>query len=147
MPIGALSAAHTRVVSDIIALIIPRYPEMDAAAQAQAQCDVTAFVGSQIAGMPSFLRVPYKLALSAFAALPLLRYGRTFTRLDAEARARYLAQWSDAPIGVMRNFVKLIRSCAVLAYFDHPLVMRHLEAEHQTSHAASPSAVPEVAAL
>ena len=147
MPTGALSAAQTRVVSDIITLIIPGYPEMEAAAQVQAHGDVTAFVGSQIAGMPSFLRFPYKLALTAFAALPLLRYGRTFTGLDAEVRAHYLALWSDAPIGVMRNFVKLIRSCAVLAYFDHPLVMRHLEAAHHTAHTASPGAVPAVAAL
>ena len=49
-------------------------------------------------------------------------------RLDPEQSRRYLAAWDRAPIGLCRDFVKLLRSCALLAYLDHPLVTRQLEA-------------------
>lgn len=128
-----LSARNRRIISGIIATMTPDHPKLDGDAHARVHADVTDFVGSQVQAMPSFLRLPYKLALTAFAYLPLLRYRKPFLALDAVTQARYLSSWSDARISVFRDFVKLIRSCAVLAYFDHPLVMQRLEAERHPS--------------
>jgi hypothetical protein len=130
-----LPRGQLRVLAAIIRLITPDYPLTDTAHRAGVQDDVTRYVASQIQGMPGFLRVPYRLALFGFAWLPLLRYARPFGRLPADVQLAYLAFWSDAPLAPMRDFVKLIRSSALLVYFDHPLVMERLEAERRQPHA------------
>ncbi len=129
MATQALPARYTRVLSEIVRLLVPSYPKVDPAVKARVHADVTAFVVSQIEAMPSFLRLPYKLALITFNLLPLFWRGRPFVALPAAAQTAYVALWSDGPIGAMRDFVKLIRSCALLAYFDHPEVARRLDAQ------------------
>jgi hypothetical protein len=119
------------VLRDIVTLVVPAYPELDAATRATVEHDVTRYVASQIQQMPRFLRLPYKLAVVSFNWLALPRYARPFRRLPAERQSSYLALWSEAPFGPMRDFVKLIRSSALLVYFDHPLVRQRLEAERQ----------------
>ncbi len=115
----------------VIALIIPDDPPVDRATRTAVHIDVTAYVASQIQSMPGFLRWPYQLALVAFNWLPLLRYGRRFVSLGPDAQGAYIGLWEGAPLGPMRDFVKLLRSCALLAYFDHPLLMEHLRAERE----------------
>lgn len=132
-----LSRYESRIVADVVRLILPEYPPLDSSVREEVSVDVTSYVASQIRSMPSFLAHPYRLALLAFDLLPLLRYGRTFHSLPYGRKHAYLAGWSDAPIGVMRDFVKLIRSCALLAYFDHPRVGAELEAERQPRAAAA----------
>ncbi len=115
-----------RVVAEIVSLIAPAEFVPDPETRARVQDDATDFVCFQIAAMPSFLRLPYRLALTAFNLLPLLRWGSPFGRLPERARASYLSFWSDGGISVNRDFVKLLRSCALLAYFDHEDVRRQL---------------------
>ena len=118
-------------VAAIVESLVPSVPVLDPATRSTVLHDVTRFVGSQISALPSFLRVPYGLALTAFELLPLLRWGRPFVALDHERRAAWVARWTDAPIGVMRNFVKLIRGCALLAYYDHPALASVLTMESE----------------
>lgn len=133
-----LPRSQLLVLAEIIRLITPNYPLMDSAAQAGTQDDVTRYVGSQIQSMPGFLRLPYKLTLLAFNWLALPLHRRTFRHLRPDAQLAYLALWSDGPFGPMRDFVKLIRSSALLVYFDHPLVMQRLEAERQQALRVTP---------
>ena len=131
-----LSAGRKRTISHIVRLLLPAYPELDAATKSRVHADASAFVISQIGAMPSFLRLPYKLAITGFELLPLARRGRRFHALAEEHQRSYLAFWSAAKIGAMRDFVKLIRSCALLAYFDHPSVAGRLpETEAATTSA------------
>ena len=123
-----LSRTRTTVVAGIIEVVAPVYPDLEQSVQIAVHQDVTRYVASQIQSMPSFLRLPYELALTVFNWLALVPYGGRFIHLPRAAQASYLALWSDAPMSVMRDFVKLIRSCAVLAYFDHPLVAERLAA-------------------
>ena len=118
-----------------MALILPDYPALGVEDRRSVERDVTRYVAQQIHSMPSFLRLPYRLALFGFEALALLRYGRPFRALPPAKRAAYLAYWNDAPIAPMRDVVKLIRSVALLVYFDHALVTQRLEAERQPGHA------------
>jgi hypothetical protein len=115
-------------VGAIVACLVPAYPEVDPTVRAGVLADVTRFVGSQIAALPDFLRFPYGAALTAFELLPLLRWGRSFSALDAARRRAWVDLWTDAKIGAMRNFVKLIRGCALLAYYDHPALAASLRA-------------------
>jgi hypothetical protein len=122
-----LSHGLTATLRAMVALILPAYPELDAAARGRVEHDVTRYVAAQVRSMPGFLRLPYQLALLGFEWLPVVRYGRPFRALPPAARAAYLALWSEAPIAAMRDVVKLIRSSALLVYFDDALVMRRLE--------------------
>jgi hypothetical protein len=118
------------ILHDIVTLILPAWPELDLdeALRRKITGEVTAYVAAQIQAMPRFLRGPYTLALLGFGWLPVLRYGRTFGALPSVLQKSYLAHWSDGPIGPMRDFVRLIRSSALLVFFDHALIIERLEA-------------------
>lgn len=126
-----LSHRETGVLRGIVTLVLPAYPDLDEGARGAVERDVTDYVSTQIASMPSFLRLPYRLALLGFALLPLIRYGRSFKGLPEDRKASYFAWWNDARFSPMRDFVKLIRSTALLVYFDHPLVRERLDREGQ----------------
>jgi hypothetical protein len=132
-----LSSNQRRVVSEIIRLITPLFPGLETHIQASVHADVTDFVASQVEAMPSFLRLPYMLAITTFHLLPIVRYGTHFLGLEQEAKAAYLSFWSNGKIGAMRDFIKLIRSCAVLAYFDHADIRRQLDADRLRSAAVA----------
>jgi len=110
----------------MLRLITPEVAGLDAGVRARVHEDVVAHVVTQIEQMPSILALPYRLALWAFGLLPVLRYGRTFLGLTPPRQAVYLSSWSNAVIAPARDFIKLIRSCALLAYFDHPQVCEAL---------------------
>jgi hypothetical protein len=117
---SSLSPARHATVAALVRLLLP---EPDArGVSRQVESDVVGFVTSQIEALPAFLGPPYRLAIAAFDWLPALRHGRRFTHLEASAARRWLSLWSDGPIPLARDFVKLVRSCALLAYYDHPEV-------------------------
>src|SRR5262245_43507470 len=128
-----LSALERRTVASIVALVIPEFPRLEAPVHARVHDDVCRYVLEQIGSMAAFLAGPYRMAILGFEALPVFRYGRTFHALSRPRQHTYLSLWSAAPLGAMRDFVKLIRSCALLAYFDHPDVRRALEVETAVS--------------
>lgn len=109
--------------------MLPPRPPLSVAVRARVSADTMAFVAAQVEMLPSFLGVPYRLALMAFDVLPVLRHGRAFRFLDAPDKAAHLARWEHARLAPFRNFVKLIRSCALLAYYDHPDVLEALRAQ------------------
>jgi gluconate 2-dehydrogenase subunit 3-like protein len=131
-----LGTQATNVIARLVGLLAPQYPTLDTLTRSGVERDVSAFVGSQIQSMPSFLRLPYRIALVAFNWLAILRYGNTFVSLTDDRATAYLTLWSNEGLGLNRDFVKLIRSCALLAYFDHPAVRTEFEAAHAPQPAA-----------
>ncbi len=129
--VSGLGHLLTAILRDIVRLILPAFPEIDCPARKTVEHDVTRYLAVQIQAMPGYLRLPYKLALLGFGLLPFVRYGRCFRGLPASKQASYLALWNDAPVLPMRDFVKLIRSSALLVYFDHFLVIEGLEAQRR----------------
>ncbi len=123
----SLQERQSHVVARLVRLITPSYPDLDSATRDTVERDVTVFVSAQIGAMPTFLQWPYRLALLGFNWLPLARYGRLFVHLGDDRAAAYVTLWSERGLGVMRDFIKLIRSCALLAYFDHPQVRACLD--------------------
>lgn len=131
MRFGHLSETQERVLAGIALLLAPAEPKLDERTQGCVSRYVNRFVSLQVENIPNYLRVPYLIAITAFQWLPVLRYGRRFLDLPIEAQRSYLALWSDGPLAPMRDFVRLIRGCALLAYFDHPDVRGALEAGRQ----------------
>lgn len=128
MMLRALSAAEQRILDSIVERLLPDYPLLSQSHAVVARREVAEFVRFQIAHLPAHFLAPYRAALVAFESLALLRYRSRFTRLPPSLQQQYLSFWSTAPFAACRNFVKLIRSCALLAYFDHPLVSEQLRA-------------------
>ena len=122
-----LTRQRDAIVTAIVADLLPADPVLGPVDRAAVAADVVAFVVAQVHGLPDFLRLPYGVAAFAFDGLPILRWGQPFRMLDGGRRGAYLAFWTTAPLGAMRNFVKLLRSCALLAYYDHPIVRARLE--------------------
>lgn len=126
------------IIRVIVVDLLPAHPALDPGDRAAVAGDVVAFVVAQVQGLPEFLRIPYGAASFAFEGLAILRWGRTFRMLDGARRQAYVARWAGSPLGAPRNFIKLIRSCTLLAYYDHPTVRARLE--ESLAPAADPSA-------
>jgi hypothetical protein len=122
-----------RVLAGIVDTLLPSAPALQPEARTRVAAAATRFVVVEVESIPTFLRLPYLLAIVGFQLVSLLRYGLPFTRLSAEKQRAYVALWTDSPIGVMRDFLKLIRGCSLLAYFDHPEVRFLLEQGRQTA--------------
>lgn len=116
------------LLAAIVRALLPPSPALPAAEQAAVAADVVTTVSMQIAAMPSLLRVPYRGALVAFDLLPLVRFGRPFRALDDARQRAWLAAWDERGIGPTRAVVKLVRSCTLFAWFDHPRVGPALDA-------------------
>ena len=109
--------------------LLPSFPPLGDAERKETERDLAAFLEAQLSEMPRYLALPFQLALFGFEWLPLLRYGRRYTALPRETQGRVVRAWADSPIGAMRNFVKLLRTCALFAWLDHPVVAARLESE------------------
>lgn len=127
--IGVPRTVTTSVVSALVVLLLPDYPHVDAVVRHKLLADVAAYVVSQIEAMPRFLRLPYRVMLALFEVLPVLRFGNRFSALPLHQQASCLTWWAMVPLPPVRDFLKLIRSSALLVYFDHPLLQPYLEDE------------------
>jgi hypothetical protein len=107
--------------------LYPKEPLLTAGEKAQVEEKVVSYLAGQILAMPVYLKIPYLLALHVFNYFSFFRFGLPFTVIDQEKQGKYVRLWSRSPIGLMRDFIKLIRSCVLLAYLDHPLVLQELE--------------------
>jgi hypothetical protein len=90
--------------------------------------DVTDFVARQIAAMPVWLRAGYRVGLVAFEWLAVFSAGGPFRDLDAAAQRRYVAGWDESGFAPFADFIRPLRCCALLRYFDDPRVRREIEA-------------------
>lgn len=130
-------------VDGIVRVVLPDFPSLDPDLRGAVERDVSQYVIRLIRSLPSFLRLPYSLVTFAFEWCAVLRHGRRFRSLPPDDRSSYVTRWSAAPVRPMRDFVRLIRGSALLAYFDHALVTEKLAEERQ---GALASAQPRSAA-
>jgi hypothetical protein len=118
-----------RILSAAASPMLPRYPQLSESDRSRVLHGLDLFLVEQVFAMPRYMLMPYLVALEVFEILPILRRGRPFSSLAAEDRGVIVARWSSSPLGPMRDLLKLIRSCALLYYLDHPIVERRLEEE------------------
>lgn len=109
--------------------LLPSFPPLAPEERSRVEDDLERFLADQLAGMPGHLRLGVRAALTAFAWLPLLRWGRPYAALPPPTQQRIVARWSASRIGPRRDLIRLLRSLAVFFYLDHPAVVARLEAE------------------
>jgi len=122
-----VSGRHHRLLAHIIEPLLPSEPPLAREVREAVREAVVGFVGAQIAGMPAHFRLPYRVAMVGFNWLAVRQYGRRFVNLDAAKQADYVSVWIHSTLGVKRDFIKLIRSCALLRFYDHPAVLAAME--------------------
>ncbi len=109
--------------------LIPDEPVLDRDQAVRVEQDVLEFVLAELQAMPLYLWIPYNCALVCFNVLAVCRYGSTFLGLDQERQRAYVQSWTGSGMRLKRDMIRLIRSCVLLSYLDHPLVLARLEQE------------------
>ena len=111
---------------DILALIVcslmPEDPHLADSERNKVESDVVQFVNNQITSLPAYLRIPFKILISIFNCFAIFVCGNVFYNLNKKSQIDYLNLWTNSGLKPMRDFIKLMRSCTLLQYYDHPLV-------------------------
>jgi hypothetical protein len=81
---------------------------------------VEAIVERALAPRPPRLRRQLVVLIRLLQWLPVLRYGRPFTALDAARRTRFLGQIQDAPLLLLRRGFWGLRTLALMGYYARP---------------------------
>ncbi len=113
------------------AVVFTIVPE-SAALDNQGWQDLDRVVEALLRGRPESLKRQLRLFLSAIQWLPVLRYGRRFTRLNPAARARVLEHLQNDRIRKIRVGFWGLRSIVLAGYYGRP------EAARAIGYAASP---------
>jgi hypothetical protein len=127
---------HPELLKHLARPLLPIEPPLSPEARCVVEGDVAAFLFAQIGSMPTYLRLPYEIALLVFNLLAAVPFGQPYQQLDPARQQRYLELWSGSPLRLGRDLIRLIRSCALLQFMDHPCVLARLAPELAEEHAA-----------
>ena len=88
---------------------------------------VADFMQGEIRNLSKKIQVLFAIGMFGFNLIISLRYFSRFASLTLTARRRIFNSWAYSRIPVQRQLFKLIRSTALLAFFEHPAVTAALE--------------------
>ena len=80
--------------------------------------ELEAIVEDYLSRRPAALRRQLRLFIRVLQLLPLARYGKPFTGLDPERRARFLGAVQDSPVLLIRRGFWGLRTMAYLGYYS-----------------------------
>ncbi|HVN03588.1 MAG TPA: hypothetical protein VMT86_04165 [Bryobacteraceae bacterium] len=118
MPL-ALDLATFRAV---VTTIVPESSALDE----QGWRDFDQVVEALLRGRPESLKRQLRLFLRAVEWLPVIRYGRTFSRLHPDARVRILAHLQNDPIQKIRVGFWGLRTIVLAGYYGRHAAAREL---------------------
>jgi glycosyltransferase 2 family protein len=109
----------SRLLRAIVEAVLPEPPPAVAD-------DVAVFVAGQVQALPRRLRLAFAAGLVTFDLASRLRHPRGFAAQPRATRVALVESWAfgDWPQG--RKLFRLVRSIALLAYYEHPLVASQL---------------------
>ena len=111
---GPVLGAVRPVFRALAITFVPEARDLDERAWAEADAIVEAFLASK----PEGIRRQVVLLIRLLNLLPLLRWGRPFTALDAGRRLRFLAALQDAPVLLLRRGIWGLRTIAFMGYYS-----------------------------
>ena len=127
------NCASYKLVEKIVSAMLPEKPVVYSDLRRKVEDDVSDFVYGQIEALPVYLRVIYKIVLCKFNFSSFFIYGNVFSNLNKSKQLNYSRMWSESPIRQMRDFIKLIKSCAFLQYFDHPVILEAIIIQNENN--------------
>ncbi|MGH0028749.1 MAG: lysylphosphatidylglycerol synthase transmembrane domain-containing protein [Myxococcota bacterium] len=102
----------------ILALTAALVPAPESDEQAAAAVRTAGFVQGQVNALPMLLWLALELGLVGFRVLVRLRYLRSYCALPAETQRRVAAWWAYGPHRLTRTMFRVLRSTAMLAYYE-----------------------------
>jgi hypothetical protein len=79
-----------------------------------------AIVEQALAERPAGVRRQVGLLIRVLEVLPLLRWGRRFSALDAPTRLRFLQALQGSPVLLLRRGIWGLRTLALMGYYARP---------------------------
>jgi len=95
---------------------VPEAAGLDERGWAEAEAIVETFLASK----SESVRRQVALLVRLLQLLPILRWGRPFTALDAGRRTRFLGALQDAPLLLLRRGIWGLRTLAFMGYYARP---------------------------
>ncbi len=109
-------ALSSRVFRAVATCVVPEATRLEV-----AQWDeMEAIVARAIAARPRSVRRQLALFLILLEWLPLLRYARRLSRLDAARRANFLDRLQRAPLLLLRRGFWGVRTLILMGYYGRP---------------------------
>jgi hypothetical protein len=108
------------VLRAIGATVVPEADQLDAAEWTALE----RIVADALAARPAALRRQLLFFVRLVEWLPLVRYGRRFTQLDAARRTRFLESLQDAPLLLLRRGCWGLRTLVLMGYYGRPEAAR-----------------------
>jgi len=97
------------------------YPERNDVVQATAR-----FVDAELADLPARLAWLHDAGMLGFRWITALVHFRTFCNLDLAFRRRWVESWAFSRWALARQLFRATRTTALLAYYEHPVVVARL---------------------
>jgi uncharacterized protein (TIRG00374 family) len=94
---------------------------------------VAQFVQGQMEALPLKLRILFATGAFGFRLLTAIRYQRLFCKMELEKQRKVFEAWAYGPVGLARKLFRPIRSTALLAYYENPIIEGALNARSQAS--------------
>jgi len=88
---------------------------------------VADFIHEEIQNLPKRYRLLFNLGMFVFNIIVWLRYLRGFSLLPLPLRIKIFNRWAYGKLALTRQLFRLVRSTALLAFFEHPAVINILE--------------------
>lgn len=96
--------------------VVPEATRLDEAGWAAIEGTLAAALASR----PAALQRQFLLFLRVVEWLPLVRFGRRFTRLDPARRTRFLKNLQNAPLLLVRRGMWGLRTLLLMGYYGRP---------------------------
>jgi hypothetical protein len=113
----------------IVALVETWAPPDDGLERDERDAVLTAtarFVEAELAELPARLAWLHATALFGFRVITAVVHLRTFCALDVARRRRWVERWAFGRFALGRQLFRATRSTALVAYYEHPLVLEKL---------------------
>ena len=96
--------------------VVPEAAQLDAGAWSEAE----RLIESALAVRPPGVRRQIQMFIRIVEWVPLARFGRRFTALDAERRTRVLLALQSSPLLLLRRGLWGLRTLAFIGYYARP---------------------------
>lgn len=121
-------APPSRFFQRLIEATVPA-PLTDPAQAQQVNDEVARFVEGQLGALPTLFRLAFAAGMRGFRMHTVLRTCHSFCALPLQARTAQVERWAYGRFALGRQLFRVVRSTALLAYYEHPLVTRALGLE------------------
>jgi len=106
----------------IVRAVVPSAAAMDEAAWLRAE----GIVDEALADRPASIRRQIVLFMRLVNWLAFPRYGRTFTRLDADRARRFLTSFERSPVLLLRRGLWGVRTFGYMGYYAQDAIQREV---------------------